>query len=93
MTGGVDKVENIGLAVVSLVVETHRAGFYGDAALAFELHVVEELFLHVTRGDCAGLFEYAIRKRGFSVIYVCDYAEIAYFAKIAVVGHKLPPCF
>ena len=87
MAGGVDKIENIGLSVVRLVVKAHCTGFYGDTALAFKIHIVEELFFHIALGDSAGLFENAVGKGRFAVVYVCDYAEIAYFFKIAVIGH------
>ena len=85
VTGGVDKVENVCVPVFCLIVQAYRTGFYGYAPLSFELHVIEELFLHIALCNGARLFEYPVCERGFSVVYMCDYAEIAYFVKICVV--------
>ena len=55
----------------------HGAGFDGDAALAFEIHVVEDLILHLAFGDGAGVLKQSIGERAFAVIDVSDDAEVA----------------
>jgi hypothetical protein len=51
--------------------------FDGDAALALEVHGVEELFVHFALGERAGHFEEAVGERGFAVVDVRDDAEIS----------------
>ena len=51
---GVNQVEDVALAVLSLVVEAHRMGLDGDAALALEVHAVEDLRFHLARLQGAG---------------------------------------
>jgi hypothetical protein len=52
--------------------------FDGDAALALEIHRVEDLFMHFARGKRAGHFQQTIRERGFAVVDVRNDAEIPY---------------
>ena len=49
----------------------------GDAALALQVHRIEELVLLVAVGDGAGAFQQPVRKRGLAVIDVGNDAEIA----------------
>ena len=48
MTWGIDQVEDILFAVLRLIDSTDCLGFDRDAALALELHIVENLCLHLT---------------------------------------------
>ena len=63
MTGRVDEVEGIKLAVVGLVVELDGTRLDGDAALLFEIHVVQNLLLHVSLGNGLRLLQNAVGKR------------------------------
>ena len=49
-----------------------------DAALALQVHRIEQLFLHLAVGNCAGAMQQAVGKRRFSVVDVGDDAEISY---------------
>ena len=51
VAGRVDEVELVGLAVVRLVDHAHGVGLDGDAALALEVHGIEDLGLHLARGE------------------------------------------
>ena len=48
MTWGIDQVEDILFAVLRLIDSADSLGFDRDAALALELHIVENLRLHLT---------------------------------------------
>ena len=48
MTWGIDQVEDILFAVLRLIDSADSLGFDRDAALALELHIVENLCLHLT---------------------------------------------
>ena len=78
MAGRVDQVELIRVAVGGLVHHAHGVSFDGDAALALEVHCVQNLRLHLARGQATGQFQQAVRKRGFAVVDVRDDREIAY---------------
>jgi hypothetical protein len=75
--GGVDQVEDVGLAVLRLVVEPHGARLDGDAALALEVHVVEQLRVHLALGHRAGALEDAVGERRLAVVDVRDDREVA----------------
>ena len=51
MTGGVNEVELVFLPVFRRVLHAYRVGFDGDAALAFQVHGIEHLGLHLARGE------------------------------------------
>ena len=77
VSGGVDQVELIGLAVVRLVHHAHGVGLDGDAALALQVHGIEHLRLHLARGERAGEFQQSVGERGLAVIDVRDDREVA----------------
>src|SRR5258708_321884 len=54
----------------------------GDAALALEVHGIEDLFVHFALRERAGHFEQAVGERGFAVIDVRDDAEIPYELRV-----------
>ncbi len=54
MAGSVDQVELVSLAVVRGVHHADGVGFDGDAALALQVHGVEDLGLHLARGERSG---------------------------------------
>ena len=75
--GGVDEVEFVGLPVARGVGHGDGVGLDGDAALALEVHVVEQLVALVALGDGAGQLEEAVGKGGLAVVDVRDDAEVA----------------
>ena len=87
MARGVDEVKDVVLAVVRVVFQADCTRLDGDSALALDVHVVEQLLLHVAEGDGLGLLEDTVGEGGFSVVDVSDYAEVAYLVKIAGVSH------
>ena len=54
---GVDEVQGIGLAVLGVIAEGDGAGLNGDAALLFQVHVVQKLAFHLPFGDGAAGFQ------------------------------------
>ena len=85
VTRGVDEVELVGAAVGGLVGQPHRTGLDGDAALTLQVHVVQQLALHVPIGHGVALLNQPVGKGGLSVVDVCDNGKIANFG---LVGHK-----
>jgi hypothetical protein len=77
VAGRVDEVELVGIAVVGLVHHAHGMGLDGDAALALQVHVVENLGLHLTAGYGACELQQTVAQRRLSVVDVCDDREVA----------------
>ena len=73
---GVDEVELVFLAVVGLIAHAHGLAFDRDAALALDVHRVEELSLHIALGDGARHLEDAVGKRRFPVVDMGDNGEV-----------------
>ena len=66
----VDEVELVGLTVVGVVHDADGVGLDGDAALALDIHGVEQLRLHVALLDGAGELEDAVGNRRLAVVDV-----------------------
>ena len=77
MAGGVDEVEQVGVAVLGLVGDADGLRLDGDAALALDVHAVEVLVALFAVRHQPGDFEDAVGKRRFPVVDVGDDAEIA----------------
>jgi len=77
VAGRVDKVELVLLAVLGLVLDTDGLALDRDAALALEVHLVEQLLLHVARRNGPRGFEDAVGQRRLAVVDVRDDAEVA----------------
>jgi len=52
-------------------------GLDGDAALALDIHRVEDLFLHLAQVEATGHLDEAVGERGFAMVDVSDDGEIA----------------
>src|SRR5699024_10651418 len=85
VTRGVDEVELVGVAVLGGVVELYRTGLDGDAALTLQVHVVQQLALHVPLGHGVALLNQPVGKGGLSVVYVCNDGKVSDFG---LIGHK-----
>ena len=68
MARGVDEVEVVGLAVVGLVVHPDGPGLDGDAPLPLQLHIVQQLGLHLPLLHRAADLDHAVGQRGFAVV-------------------------
>ena len=80
VTRRIHQIENIGFAVAGLVFQPYGLGLNGDAALAFDLHAVQNLLGHLAFGQTAGLLDQSIRQRGFAVV------DMGHDGKIADMG-------
>jgi hypothetical protein len=77
------------LAVLGGVEDARGLQLDGDAALPLEVHVVEELRLHVALGDRLGGLEQSVRQRGLAVVDVCDDGEVADLARVVRPARRL----
>ncbi len=75
VTGGVDQVEMVAAAVARHVVQRHRVRLDGDAALALDVHRVQDLVAEVARLDRPAVLDQAVGERRLAVVDVRDDAE------------------
>ena len=79
----VDQVQLIGLPVGSLIVELHRPGLDGNAPLPLQVHVVQQLALHLPLGNGVALLNQPVRQGGFAVVDVGDNGKVADFGLVS----------
>ena len=77
MAGGVYEVEFVLLPIGSPVGHPHRRSFNGNPLLPLQVHLVEELLLHLAGVNGAGELQEPVCQGGFAVVYVGDDAEVA----------------
>jgi hypothetical protein len=77
VAGRVDQVQDVGVAVLRRVVDADGVGLDGDAALALDIHGVEQLLLHVALGHRAGQLDQPVGEGGFPVVDMGDDGEVA----------------
>jgi hypothetical protein len=87
VAGGVDEVQDVGVAVLGGVFDADGVGLDGDAALPLDIHAVEQLLLHVALGHGAGQLDQPVGERGFPVVDMGDDGEVA---DAGEVGHARP---
>ena len=73
----VNQIELILFAILRTIAETDRARLDRDAALAFEIHAVENLIGFFARAHGAGEFKQTVRQCRFAVIDVSDDGKIS----------------
>ena len=82
MSRRVDQVENVLISILRLVDRAHGLGLDGDAPLPLQIHVVQNLLLHLPAGKEPCLFNNSVCQGRLSVINVGDNTKIPYFALI-----------
>jgi hypothetical protein len=76
MAGGVDQVEDVVLAILGAILQTHGLRLDGDAALALDVHGIEHLLLHLAHFEPAGELDQPVGERRLSVIDMRDDGEV-----------------
>ena len=89
VTGSVDQVQHVLLAIVGGIVDADRVGLDGDSAFPLDIHAVEQLFLHVAILDRSGLLNEPVSKGGFAMVDMRDDGEIADMSEVC---HGLGIC-
>lgn len=76
MARRIDEVEVVFVPLVG-VLHLDRLQFDGDATLALQIHLIEELFLHLALLDRLGQLQQAISQGRLAMVNMGDDAEIA----------------
>ena len=82
MSRRIDQVKDILLSVIRLIYRTHSLCFDGDSSLSFQVHIIQNLRLHLTACQKSGLLDDPVCKRRFSMVDMCDNTKISYFILI-----------
>ena len=77
MAGRVDHVQIVGDAVLRRIGQAHGLCLDRDAALALNIHAVEHLRVHLTRGQAAAILDQPVGKGRLPVIDMGDDREIS----------------
>ena len=77
MPWGIDQVENVLLTIRRLVVHTGSLELDSDPAFPLQLHIVEELLLHIPIGHRAGVLQQPVSQRRLAVVNMGNDAEIS----------------
>ena len=77
MARGVDQIEVVGLSVLGLVVQPDSPGLDGDAPFPLQLHIVQQLGLHLPLGHGVALFNQPVGQGGLAVVNVGNDGKIA----------------
>ena len=77
MAGRVNQVQLVSFSIAGLVKHGDRMRLDGDAALLFQVHRIEQLVLHLARGDGSGPMQQSVRKRRLPMVNMGDDAEIS----------------
>ena len=82
VAGGIDQVENILLPVVGPIDGADGLGLDGDAPLPLQVHIVQDLLLHLPLGQKAGHLDDPVRQGGLAVVNVGDNTKVADLALV-----------
>ena len=90
MPWGVDEIEGIHLAVTGSVFQRGRLGLDGNAPLAFELHGVEHLRLHLAVGQAATDLDDAVGQGALSMVDMGNDRKVTTILQINNTGLYTP---
>jgi hypothetical protein len=85
---GVDEVQGVGFSVLRLIEDLDGAGLDGNAPLPLQIHIVQQLVLHLPLRHGVALLQQAIRQRGFAVVDVGNNGKVA---DMGLVKHSRKP--
>ena len=84
MPGGVDQVQHESLPIPRHIIESHGLRLDGDAAFPFQLHLVQQLVLHLAGGHRAGDLDQTVGERRFAMIDMGNDRKIANVGSLQV---------
>jgi hypothetical protein len=76
VAGRIDKIEFVLQPIRGHIGHAHGGHLDGDAPLPLDVHLVEDLFLHIPLLDGVRDLQQAVGEGGLSVVHVSDDAEV-----------------
>ena len=89
VTGSVNQIEHIFLSIFGFVSHLNGVAFDGNSPLAFEVHIVERLVLHLPLCNGSSGLEQAVGQGAFPVVDVGNDAEVSNVFHRSRLGHKI----
>jgi len=77
MARRVDQIEHIALAIEGRVINSDCVGLNGDTALAFDIHTVQHLRLHIPFLNGSSLLDQPVSQSGLSVVNMRHDGEVS----------------
>ena len=77
MAGSVDQIERVLLSFI-LIVHLDGVTLNGNTTFPLQIHIVQQLVLHVTIGHSSGKLQQPVSQCALTVIDVCNDAEVPY---------------
>ena len=77
MARGIDQVQSINFAVLSLVKKMDGTGLDGDAPLPFQVHIVQDLVFHLPLRHGVAQLQQPVRQRGLAVVNMGNDGKVA----------------
>lgn len=74
---------------IAFVLHLDSVAFDSDTALFLQVHIVQNLVLHIAFVHRTGYLEHTIRQRTFAVIDVCNDAKISYLIHYSILSKKI----
>ena len=78
MARRVNQVQNVIFSIMGVVGQGYGIAFDRDAALPFNIHIVENLILKISLIADTGKLNQTVGKSGLAVINMCDDTEVSY---------------
>ena len=82
MSGSVNQIENILAAVLGLIYRPDCLGFNSDSPFPLQIHIIQDLVLHLPAGKQTGLLDNPVRQGGFAVVNMGDNTKVTDFALV-----------
>ena len=73
MAGSVNQIKFIKLAVFCFVIKLNRMSLNCYSAFTLQIHIIQNLILHITLLNRFGKLQQSVRKSGLTVIYMSNY--------------------
>ena len=84
MPGGVDQIQHESFPIPRHIIESHGLRLDGDAAFAFQIHLIQQLVLHLAGGHRAGNLDQTVGERRFAMIDMGNDRKIANVGSLQV---------
>ena len=80
MSRSINKIQDIGLSILCLIFHLDSMALDCDATLSFQIHIIKHLSF--SNLDGLGLLQKSVCQGTFTMVYMCNNAEISYFIYI-----------
>ena len=77
MTGSVDEIQRVGIAILRIVFERNALCLDRNATLAFQIHRIQHLLRHFTVGEPTANLDKPVREGGFTMVNMSNNGEIS----------------